>query len=191
MKEKVIIQQLALTRKGELKAFQVKLPFDAKRIIGFETNVTDLNYSDVSSATGGVTPPSPGGTGGTGGTGGVGGVGGTGTTVPPPGLIAAGISSFQRSLTVGELRMQSCGKSNLFYSTDVTFIDRSIGLGDFSQSNFWINQIWTHGHKREEDVVSVDECCPILLGTYRDKLGEALNIDTPYKINVYLWYSTE
>jgi hypothetical protein len=39
VKEKVVVAQLRITKKGEIKHFQLKLPRDTVRIIGIETAV--------------------------------------------------------------------------------------------------------------------------------------------------------
>jgi hypothetical protein len=39
VREKVVVAQLRITKKGEIKHFQLKLPRDAVRIIGIETAV--------------------------------------------------------------------------------------------------------------------------------------------------------
>lgn len=38
MSEQVIITQIKITKSGQIKHFQVKLPKDTKRIIGIETS---------------------------------------------------------------------------------------------------------------------------------------------------------
>jgi hypothetical protein len=39
VREKVVVAQLRITKKGEIKHFQLKLPRDTVRIIGIETAV--------------------------------------------------------------------------------------------------------------------------------------------------------
>jgi hypothetical protein len=39
VREKVVVAELHITKKGEIKHFQIKLPRDAVRIIGIETTV--------------------------------------------------------------------------------------------------------------------------------------------------------
>jgi hypothetical protein len=39
VREKVVVATLRITKKGEIKYFQLKLPRDTKRIIGIETSV--------------------------------------------------------------------------------------------------------------------------------------------------------
>jgi hypothetical protein len=157
MKEKVIIEELSISKKGQLNTFQLRVPADAKSIIGFEMNAIGLILNDV----------------------------------PVFGGLPAGLLKFQHSEVIGEIRMQSCGKSNLFYSGEVCFNDLNLGFADFTQTPESISSQWTKGFKREEDVVLVDECCALVQGNYRDIIGTLTNTDLVYTVKVYMWYSTE
>jgi hypothetical protein len=157
MKEKVIIEELSISKKGQLNMFQILIPSDAKHIIGFETNAIGLILNDV----------------------------------PVFGGLPTGLLKFQHSEVIGEVRIQSCGKSNLFYSDEVCFNDLNIGFADFTQTGEWISSQWIKGVKREEDIVLVDECCAVLQGNYKDIIGTTSNVDLVYTVKVYLWYSTE
>ncbi len=157
MKEKVIIEELAISKKGQLNAFQLKVPADAKRIIGFETNAVGLILNDV----------------------------------PVFGGLPAGTLKFQGSVVIGEIRIQSCGKSNLFFTTEVCFNDLNIGFADFTQTGEWTSTQWIKGKKREEEVVSIDECCDVFQGNYKDIIGITSGVDLVYTVKLYMWYSTE
>jgi hypothetical protein len=157
MKEKVIIEELSIIKKGQLNMFQLSVPADAKRIIGFETNATGLVLNDV----------------------------------PIFGGLPAGTLKFQGSKVIGELRVQSCGRSNLFFTTEVCFNDLNIGFADYTQTGEWTSTQWIKGGKREEDVVMIDECCAVLQCNYKDIIGTTSNVDLVYTVKVYLWYSTE
>lgn len=165
MKEKVFIYPLAISRKGEIKSFQIKLPADAKRIIGIETTVKGLDVLIT------------------------GGGGGDGFAA----FFAVAPHHFQFLPTylAGYLRLQSCESANIFYAGDVWLTDNNLGYGNYSQTNFFRHCAWTHGYRREEDVVSVSEPCSIIQGTYTDQAGERLNTDARYTVNVYLWYWAE
>jgi hypothetical protein len=153
MKEQVIITPIFITRKGELKSFQIRIPPDAKSLLGFEATGLNVDTNDN-----------------------------------PFGALPFGLYEFQRSFLLGEIRVQSCGKANLFYSAQVTLTDRNLGFGDFSQSSEWFAQRWTHGYTRYQDPVHIEDCSPVLFGTYRDTLGQQRNVDVPYIVNVYMWY---
>ena len=44
MREKVIISPVLITKKGEIKSFQIKLPSDVKTIIGIESTVKGIDF---------------------------------------------------------------------------------------------------------------------------------------------------
>jgi hypothetical protein len=157
VKEKVIIEQLEISKKGQVNVFQLSVPSDAKRIIGFEMTVAGLVLNDV----------------------------------PIFGGLPSGLLKFQGSSVIGEIRIQSCGRSNLFFTGEVCFNDLNMGFADFTQTGEWISSQWTKGLKKEEDVVMVDECCAVLQGNYKDIIGTLANTDLTYTVNVYMWYSTE
>lgn len=157
MREKVVIEKISVSRRGEIKAFQIKLPPDAKWIIGFEATPLDIDVFDSPFDFGPVE-----------------------------------FYFFKRSHFLGEARLQSCGKANLFYSADIFLNDRNLGYGDFSQvPATWHARAWSTGYQREEDKVYVGEGCPVIRGYYKDRRGEILDSDLTYSVNLYLWYATE
>ena len=157
MKEKVIIEQLEISQKGQLNVFQLKVPADAKRIIGFEVSARGLALTDI----------------------------------PQFGELPADSLRYQGSSVIGEVRIQSLGRSNLFFTTEVCFNDLNIGFADFTQKGEWISTQWIKGRKCEEELVSIDECGTVLQGNYKDIIGTLTNTDLAYTIKLYLWYSTE
>lgn len=170
MKEKVIIYPVLITKKGEIKSFQIKLPSDVKTIIGIESTVKGIDSLAAAKAI----APSP-------------------LSLPDPYASgsAGGIFQFQLTPLAGELRIQSRGPSNLFYTKDVKLSDANVGFGDFSLNSAWRSQAWSHGDKFFEDEVLVDDDSNVLSGTYRDKFGETLGHDFSYRVNVYVWYTIE
>ena len=46
LQEKVIIQQVFITQMGQFKTFQVRMPSDAKKIIGFEASIRGFDMDD-------------------------------------------------------------------------------------------------------------------------------------------------
>ncbi len=127
IKEKVIIKELSISKRGECQFFEMKIPRDAQRIIGFETSVKGIDiFSDFHHH--------------------------------------FNLFYFRPTYPAGQLKIQSCGKSNLCYSTEAVLSDMNLGFGDFSIPFFdfpfdqpWRDFQWTHGYKREEDVISINE----------------------------------
>ena len=52
MRQKVIVGQIKITKAGEVKHFQLKIPKDAKQIIGIETGVRLIKATQT-----GIAPP--------------------------------------------------------------------------------------------------------------------------------------
>jgi hypothetical protein len=50
MKQKVIVTQLTITTKGQVKYFQIRIPKDVKQIIGIETSVRLIKIPTVALA---------------------------------------------------------------------------------------------------------------------------------------------
>ena len=109
--------------------------------------------------------------------------------IPVFGGLPLGLFLFQKSDVVGEIRVQSCEKPNLFFSSQVCFNDLNNGFGDFTQRGEWLSTMWTKGLKREEDPIAVDGCCAILQGNYTDTIGRITNTDLTYTVKLYMWYS--
>ncbi|MBI4929895.1 MAG: hypothetical protein HY841_03970 [Bacteroidetes bacterium] len=188
MKEKVIIHTVPVTKKGEINSFQIKLPSDAKKIIGIESTVKGIEgLAGAPAGRAVVTPgfPLPGSAIA------IAGVPFAGIDPPFAAVAPSGGLFFRHTPIAGELRLQSHGPSNLFYSTDVKLTDANAGYGDFSQTGFWRPQVFTHGEKFLEDLVLVDDNSYVLSGTYRDRFGEERGHDFNYRVNVYVWYAIE
>jgi len=188
VKEKVIIHTVQVTKKGEINSFQIKLPMDAKKIIGIESTVKGIEGFVGAPAGRNMVMPGiilPGSA--------------MGMAGMPFGKIDAPFAAaapsgglfFRQTPIAGELRLQSQGPSNIFYSTDVKLTDANVGFGDFSETPFWKPQVFTHGEKFMEDIVGVDDNSYVLSGTYRDRFGEERGHDFNYRVNVYVWYDIE
>ena len=170
MKEQVIITKISIKRQGERKHFQIKLPKKTKYIIGVEYGGRLISKSDAV-----IIKPFP----------------------VEPVLLPLGLGVGERSTTlfvrnqlIGELKLQSCEESNWFFSTDVFSSDKNLGLADFSQSGFPVND-YTHGNKRTEEIVKVDAESTIIQGWYLDAFGKSQKIDINYEVNVYVWINVE
>ena len=50
-------------------------------------------------------------------------------------------------------------------------------------------KVWTHGKKPQMQKLSVDPSTTVIMGFYRDRLGEMLKRDAVYDVFVYLWYN--
>ncbi len=160
MKEGVIITKIGIKQKGERKHFQIKLPKDTKFIIGVEYGGRLIDRPEMV-----VIEPRP---------------RDEGHFTP----------FFKRNELIGELKLQSCEEANWFYSADVLANDVNLGLGDFSQSGFPVND-FSHGNKRTEEIVKIDAESTIIQGWYLDVLGKTKNRDIKYEVKVYVWINVE
>jgi hypothetical protein len=190
MREKVAIAQVPITLKGEMKYFQLRLPRDAERIIGIETTISRMgkgfwefvhrrenltapvqaaNPKVEASAKLVVVAPAP-------------------TPKPAPkGDGFNGGFQFRRDILIGELKLQSLEKENVFFSDDIYESDQNLGYGDFS-ARFFSPEPWTHGKKREENRVLVDAVTTIVKGVFQDRIGEHFRQNLSYQVNVHVWY---
>lgn len=168
MKEKVILTAFAITQPGQIKHFQVKIPRDAKRIIGIEASAS---RTEPVQTTGGIS--------GGGGPAGGGGTGGTGFA-NPFGLL------LNQDTLLGEFRLQSCGSANIFYAGTLFLGDNNEGQGYFSSIPQFTPKEFTHSPKRTEDKVNEDGSATLLKGIYRDGQSAAAGGYT-YTVKIYVW----
>jgi hypothetical protein len=191
MKERVVIKPVSVTKRGEIQYFQIRLPRDAKNIIGVETGIcrTGKGFSEYVRSR--VYGPAP---------------------VPAPALAAAApvasykvpvpvpaprgslfqsTLAFRRDILIGELKLQSLEKANVFFSDDVYERDQNMGFADFSTSGFMIPSPFTHEFNRFEEKVIVDGVTTLIGGYFKDRIGERFKTNLSYSVNVYVWYEIE
>lgn len=154
-KRQIIATTLSISGQGELKHFQVKIPFSAALIIGVETGVRAKAI---------IENPRP--------------------PVKRAMERKEMENPFSNEILVGELKLQSCEKANIFYAKEIKVLNEDAGfkIGSFRENS------WTHGMKKELDEVAVDGNTTIISGIYRDRVGEQMKKDIQYEVNVYLWY---
>ena len=171
IQEQVIITPIIITKAGQVKPFQIKLPKTAKRIIGVELGgrllVTAKEKEVIQKAA--ATSEFQ-------------------TEIHAVSAVEQNRESyFKRSTVIGELKLQSCEEANIFYSGYLQS-DNNMGYGDFSQNRFWKVNLFTHQAMAFEEVVMVDAESTIVQGVYKDRLGEQQEANVNYLLNVYLWY---
>ncbi len=180
-KQRCRVQIISISRKGEVKHFQVKVPENAKVITGIETAVRMKGIQNfgvlpvvpnVPNANGGFPLVSP----------------FVGVSPPNPfGAIGNDAVQFRSSL-VGELKLQSYEEANVFYATNVTDPSANENLDRIQTPSEIIENVWTHGYKRELEEVLIYGNTTVLAGLYRDKLGAMQNRDASYDVFLYVWY---
>ncbi len=195
MQEQVIITPVKISKAGQVKHFQIKLPSNAKHIIGIELGGKFLSQSKVNIAPAEMTASVP-----------------KEIIVPVPTAEQIAVSipkeiltvkvpiveqigipqetrggAFKRNTLIGELKLQSCEEANIFYAGQLQ-LDNNIGYGDFSQTRFWRVTPFTHQTQQFEDIVTVDADSTIIQGYYKDYLGAQSKLDVNYQVSVYVWY---
>ena len=180
IREQVVITPVNITKAGQVRHFQVKLPKNAKRIIGIELGGRLLTHGEVAIIREPIKySPVVGGIEGSVGSSGSGSSG----EIRPSGL-------FKRNTLIGEVKLQSCEEANIFYAGHLQ-TDENIAMGDFSQSRTWLPSAFTHQAQSFEERVVVDGESTMIQGMYRDRLGEQNKINYNYLVNVYVWIEIE
>lgn len=174
MKEQVCITPVMITKAGQVKHFQIKLPKTAKKIIGIEIGGQYLKQDKIKIAPTGATVVAT----------------ASNTNQVTAQQNANGIkrTPFKRNVLIGDLKLQSCEEANIFYAGEFR-VDSNITYGDFSANRFWQPEIFTHQMQTFEEVVITNADTTILLGMYKDNLGIQYDGNYNYQVNVYVWYS--
>jgi hypothetical protein len=194
LREKVIITKLPITQAGQIQHFQVKVPRDAHRIIGVEVSAqymglqvltTESNTIYTTNSLSNIPPPLP--------------------SLPSPptassytfsSLSLGNIFQIIPDLFLGDVRLQSCDNTNVFFAEHIYYTDENFLFGDYSAINpNFIPVPETHGKKREICVVNTDGETTIIKGIYRDRQGSNNNsvgqAYFQYVASIYVWYETK
>jgi hypothetical protein len=184
MKERVIVKRVVITKRGEIQYFQIRLPRNAERIIGIETSIsrTGKGFSEYVHSRGYAATP-------------VAAVAAPAIKVPVPVPVplpkpggSPAVLRFQRNALIGELKLQSLERANVFYSSEVFESDRNVGFGDFSVSRFFPVNPWSHEILREPEPVEVDGITTLIGGVFTDAIGAQFKTNLSYQANVFVWY---
>jgi len=98
----------------------------------------------------------------------------------------ANLLPYNRSLLVGELRLQSMEKANVFYARHIQS-DGNTSFGDYSVKPGFTPADWTHFGEREPEPVSVPGGSTVIRGMYTDQLGNYMGTNPAYSLSIYLW----
>ncbi len=184
LREKVIITKLPITQAGQIQHFQVKIPRDASRIIGMEVSAQYINMQVAKAQAGKAVNFKR----------------ASQYTFRSLERAAKGdIFSITLDLFLGDVRLQSCEDTNIFYAEDVYFADENLAFGDFSATHpRFFPASPTHGYKHYECVVNTRGKTTILKGIYRDRQSQQSGANTlrgpvffQYVASIYVWYETK
>lgn len=163
MSEKVIVTQIKISKAGQIRFFQMKLPSDTIHLVGIEAGV---RITKLSSRAGQPVK--------------------TVNEVFRKQTMTGTIMPFVRNTSLGEFKLQSCEQANIFYVGQIR-MEENLGFADFSKTEAWNPQTFSHGSKTEEDRVIVDGESTILQGMYKDTFGEMNKTDVEYIVSIYGW----
>jgi len=163
--EQAIVEVIPISKQGEIRHFQVKVPMNAMEVIGIQTGVrikskaalTVIVPRDRDVA---ITPS---------------------VAVDSPGGISV----------VGELKLQSSEKPNVFYGTLVRDAFEEFDFSNPFAVPFFPEKDWTHGNKKEMEKLTIDANTTVISGVYKDNLGAALKRDMVYEVFLAVWFKIE
>ncbi len=177
-KQRCIVKIINISRQGEVKHFQVRIPENATVITGIETAVRMKGLVSISNNSFVVPNIGPG-------------MGNPPVSDFSPNPFGSDLAiPVMRSL-VGELKLQSCEEANIFYATDITDPSAQENLEKVPTPSAIIENVWTHGYKRELEEVLINGNTTMLAGLYKDKLGAMQGRDATYDVFLYVWYKLE
>lgn len=169
MREQVIVTPVIISKAGQINYFQIRLPQNTKHIIGVEVGGRKLSREkkrteEVMWQVESVKREKH---------------------FLEMSKTASNLG-FSRNKLIGELKLQSCEESNIFYAREIKS-DENMGFGDYSETLGWKAKAFTHQIQAEEEKVIVHGKSTILKGQYKDMVGLENKIDYHYLVNVYVW----
>jgi len=156
-RERLVIETFVIDKPKQVKIFEIRIPREVQHIIGVELG---FNLTE------GTIHEDPAGGGST----------GLGWDIP---------LRFKRNTCVGELRMQSFSKANLFYAGEIK-LDKNIDFGNFA-SQFFPPKEYTHQAQTGEVKIKLTSKNRLIRTIYRDKLSEEIAGGYKYTVRIYLW----
>lgn len=166
-REGVIVSTFAIERPKQVKLFQVRIPREANEVIGVEIGLRWL----AGNLPVPVIPPRDSG-------------------APPDVPAPWQLPMMQlRNFDLGEVKLQSYEKANIFYSGDV-IINKNHEAGDFTNAGFAPKE-YTHQYQSQEVEVSVRAETTLVQGIYRDKANEFITGSYRYQVSVYVWVASK
>lgn len=163
-REGVIVTSFDIDRADQIKLFQVKIRREVKNIIGVEMSMRWISGTLPTPASVPGPPPGP-------------------PSWPPPAPIAGTPFLIRRNQLVGELKLQSYEKANIFYTGDL-IIDQNIDNRDFTASKF-SPKVYTHQMSQHEDETKVSGTTTLVQGVFRNKFPTVGVFQ--YRVMVYIW----
>ena len=180
---RLIIKEVQVTRQGEIKNFQIKLPKNVRQVVAIETDVR-LDHVGEGLTTGDIRPAPK-------------------LEAAPAieGKVSAVGSDGRRSLpylswtqqqnpVMGKLKLKSMERTYIFYEEWLHFILFNGGVPDMSMGMLERSPI-SLNKNRIPKKVDVPVETTIVNGIYADTIGKFLKKDIAYTVKVFVWVETE
>jgi len=178
---RLIVKEVVMKRQGEISFFQIRLPKNATRILGIETDVFMESFLEADTSSSGS-----GSHGGAGGTRPDGTVGGTTAEVNRRPFLKWSSTS---NPVVGKLKLQSMDRNNIFFETWVPFVFLNASLPDMSYGLFPKSpySLIVLGKPKP---IGIQCSNAIINGLFTDDIGIRKNADIKYRVKVFVWVQT-
>lgn len=172
MRARVIVKEITIRKQGEVQFFQIRLPKNATRIIGVDSDIILISAFEPQ-VDGGIRPDK-------------------GNGVPP--FVELNRTPFLRGTTksnptIGKLKLQSLDRHNIFFETWLFFIYLNSSMPDmryglFPKSPYSLNR------NSNPKPVNVPVNNMAINGLFTDSIGARKQSDMIYKVKVFLWIET-
>lgn len=93
--------------------------------------------------------------------------------------------TIHRNLYVGDLKLQSLDKANIFYQCDISQ-NNNMDNADFT-NRFFVPRVYTHETQYTPESLNLSGSTTILSGFFRDHLSDQLTGNYAYTLSVYIW----
>jgi hypothetical protein len=180
---RVIIEEMRITRQGEIKNFQIKIPKNTKRIIAIDTDVR-INTQIPGLISGGVRS----------------------TKEAYASAVLASESSSSDSTyrsklpyliwnprvnpPLGKLKLRSRERTNIFYEEWLHFIQFNAGIPDMSIRLFDLHPASLNKNNAPKKV-DVPSDTTLINGLFEEYFGKLIRRDLDYSIKIFVWLETE
>ncbi len=181
---RVIIQEVRITRQGEIKNFQIKLPKNVRRIIAIDTDVR-INTKIPGLPDGGIKRESPYASG----------------ELHEASMVSSSESSNRSKLpylfwnpkvnpVLGKLKLRSRERTNIFYEEWLHFVQFDGGVPDMSIRLFDRPPASLNRNTAPKKV-DVPRETTLINGLFEEYFGKLLKTDLDYTIKIFVWMETE
>lgn len=174
---RLIVKEVVIQKQGEVNFFQIRLPKNAMRILGIETDVFMESVLETG-ASGAVS-------------GSLGGVKPDGTIGSPLEVNRTPFLKWSRTSNpvVGKLKLQSMDRSNIFFETWVSFVFLNASLQDMSFGLF-PKSPYSLVVQSKPKPIEIPCSNTIINGLFADDIGSRKNTDMKYRVKVFVWIQT-